>query len=83
MAAERTSEDEVTLYASWNGATEVATWEVLAGPGRDGLEPVASVPRKGFETEITVESTEAYIGVRAKDASSKVLGTSKAVKPES
>jgi hypothetical protein len=27
------AEGEVTLYASWNGATEVATWEVLAGPG--------------------------------------------------
>jgi hypothetical protein len=31
MVAERGSDDEVTLYASWDGATEVATWEVLAG----------------------------------------------------
>src|ERR671920_627277 len=29
--AERTSENEVRVYASWNGATEVAAWEVLAG----------------------------------------------------
>jgi hypothetical protein len=28
--AERTSEGEIRVYASWNGATEVATWEVLA-----------------------------------------------------
>jgi hypothetical protein len=32
LAAERRPDDEVTLYASWNGATEVATWEVLASP---------------------------------------------------
>ena len=30
--AKRVSEDEVRVYASWNGATEVAAWEVLSGP---------------------------------------------------
>ena len=34
VAAESGPEDEVTLYASWNGATEVATWQVLAGPAQ-------------------------------------------------
>jgi hypothetical protein len=73
--------DEVTLYTSWNGATEVADWEVLAGPGPDRLEPAGSVPRKGFETVIKVNTTEPYVGVRAKDTSGKVLGTAKAVMP--
>ncbi len=72
-------EEEVTLYASWNGATEVAEWEVLAGPDPEGLEPVGSAPRKGFETAITVKMGEAYVGVRAKDASGKTLGTARAV----
>jgi hypothetical protein len=40
-----------------------------------------SNPRKGFETVITVETTEAYVGVRAKNGSGRVLGTSKAVEP--
>jgi hypothetical protein len=35
--AETGPDDEVTLYTSWNGATEVASWEVLAGPGPDQL----------------------------------------------
>ena len=83
LAAEAGPDDEVTLYASWNGATEVADWEVLAGPGPDRLEPAAgSVPRKGFETVIKVKTTEPYVGVRAKDPSGKVLGTAKAVEPE-
>jgi len=74
-------DDEVTLYTSWNGATEVADWEVLAGPGPDRLEPAESVPRRGFETVIKVNTTEPYVGVRAKDTSGKVLRTAKAVMP--
>ena len=54
---------------------------MLAGPGPDRLEPAAgSVPRKGFETVIKANTTEPYVGVRAKDTSGKVLGTAKAVK---
>jgi hypothetical protein len=29
VAVEQGPDDKVKLYASWNGATEVATWEVL------------------------------------------------------
>jgi hypothetical protein len=81
LAVASDPEDVATLYASWNGATEVATWEVLAGPNPEELEVVASVPRKGFETAITVDVSEAYVGVRAKNGSGRVLGTSKVVEP--
>jgi hypothetical protein len=77
--AKRASDERVKVYASWNGATEVATWEVLAGPGRDRLKPVGSVPRHGFETAIDVRTTEPSIEVRAKDRSGKVLDTAEAV----
>ena len=80
LAAEPGSDDKVTLYASWNGATEVATWEVLAGPAPDQLELVGSAPRKGFETSITAVVTEPYVGVRAKDESGRVLGAAKPVR---
>jgi hypothetical protein len=73
--------EETTVYASWNGATEVATWQVLAGPGPDRLRPVGSAPREGFETAITVRSSESYVGVRAKDRSGRALATSKAIEP--
>jgi len=81
LVIEQGPEDEVTLYVSWNGATEVATWQVLAGPGPDRLEPTASVPKKGFETAITAHTDKPYIGVKAKDRTGRVLGTSKALKP--
>src|SRR5215211_4448307 len=48
-AAERASEEGVEVYASWNGATEVESWAVLAGPQPDQLEPLGAVPRDGFE----------------------------------
>ncbi len=69
-----------SVYVSWNGATQVATWEVLAGPGSEGLEPVGSVPRKGFETAISSTTEEPHVAARAKDRSGRVLGTSEAVK---
>jgi hypothetical protein len=82
LAAERGPDNEVTLYASWNGATEVATWEVLAGPTPDGLKPLGSSTRKGFETVVTLRTFEPYVGVRAKDRAGRVLGTSKAARPQ-
>jgi hypothetical protein len=80
VALEQLSPEKVKLYASWNGATEVESWEVLAGsrPGR--LESVGAVPRDGFETVMFVQSSHSYFAVRAKDHSGRVLGTSAPVK---
>jgi hypothetical protein len=74
--AERTSENEVRVYASWNGATEVESWEVLAGAHSGNLESVGSAPRDGFETAMVVQTPHHYVAVRAKDRSGQVLGTS-------
>jgi hypothetical protein len=79
--AERASGGAVRVYASWNGATEVATWEVFAGSGPDRLKPAGSVPRKGFETAITFQTDEPYVAVKARDRSGRVLGASEALKP--
>jgi hypothetical protein len=68
-----------TVYASWNGATEVASWRVLAGPSADELEPVGSAPRHGFETTLEPKTQAAYYAVQALDANGTVLGTSAAV----
>jgi hypothetical protein len=81
VAAESGSDGKVTVYASWNGATEVASWQALAGPDPERLKPVGSaVPREGFETAITVHAAEPYVAVRAKHGSGEVLGTTEPVK---
>ena len=81
VAARKGKGDKVRIYASWNGATGVATWRVLAGsePGR--LEPVGSVPWEGFETAMAIRTEEPYVAVRAENDSGRILGTSRAVRP--
>ncbi len=79
VAAEADAE-KIKLYASWNGATDVTSWEVLAGPRPERLEEVSSVPREGFETTITAETTEQYVCVRAKDRFGEILGASETLK---
>ncbi len=66
------------VYASWNGSTETATWEVLEGNSADALVPVARAARDGFETRVRVESAARFFAVRAIDASGAVLSTSPA-----
>jgi hypothetical protein len=83
VAAESENEDRTTLYVSWNGATEVAAWEVLAGPNPDRLEPLGSVPRKGFETAVTFTTAEPYVAVGAQDRSGRTLNTSETVRRRS
>ena len=78
--AERANEEELGVYASWNGATEVSSWEVLAGPRPGQIEPLGSVPRNGFETALSVQSPHPYVAVRAKDRSGRVLGTTEPMK---
>ncbi len=81
VVAEKGKDGKVNVYASWNGATEVATWRVLAGASPEELEPVGSVPWAGFETAMAIRTDEPYVAVRAEDDSGQVLRTSEAIKP--
>jgi Arylsulfotransferase (ASST) len=65
-----------TVEASWNGATAVASWQVLAGASPESLAPVATAPHQGFETTIHVSTTEPDLAVRALSASGQALGVS-------
>jgi hypothetical protein len=78
--AARTSNDGVTIYASWNGATQVRTWEVLAGDDPVRLTRLQTARKRGFETAIPLDGDAAYVKVRALDAAGHVLGTSAATK---
>lgn len=65
-----------TVYASWNGATEVTSWRVLSGPSAGQLTPVTTVDRHGFETAIPVSGAGPVVEVQALGAGGAVLGTS-------
>jgi hypothetical protein len=68
------------VWASWNGSTEVASWQVLAGLDGTDLVPVGSAsPKTGFETQIVVPGRYPQVAVEALGANGAVLGTSKPV----
>ncbi len=74
--------DGDTAYVSWNGATDVAAWAVLAGPDIGHLQLVARAPKTGFETAIPLHGNAEFVTARALDANGAVLGTSRLVKRE-
>ena len=73
------SQRRVIAYASWNGATEVRAWALLAGATARRLAEVAVVPRTGFETVITEvldPKRASFVAVAALDEAGNRLGSS-------
>ena len=70
------SGDRLQVSMSWNGATEVASWRVLAGSSASSLQPVASVARAGFQTSASVSASGPYVQVQALNAAGAVLAAS-------
>jgi hypothetical protein len=69
-----------TVYASWNGATQDASWRVLGGSTPSSLKPLTSARKRGFETAIRLAHATTYVEAQALDSKGRVLGTSAAVK---
>jgi len=56
----------VRVGVSWNGATEVAAWQLLGGESPSTLVPLTGpVVRRGFETVLGTPKKVAYVEVRA------------------
>src|SRR5581483_587958 len=67
------------LHVTWNGATEVAQWQLAYGPSPAAVEPQRTVPRDHFETRIAVPAGARYARATALDAQGRPLGTTKVV----
>ena len=76
IAVERAADGVLTVFASWNGATEVDRWEILAGSDPSAMATVAVAPPTGFETAVTVHSAAPLFRARALDSGGTVLGMS-------
>jgi hypothetical protein len=73
--AATTSGRTTTVYASWNGATTVATWRALAGDSRDRLRIAGTAPKQGFETQLAIPAAQ-FVAVQALDVQGRILSTS-------
>jgi EmrB/QacA subfamily drug resistance transporter len=83
VGAARVKDGKTTVYASWNGATEVASWRILAGPGAGSLTAVGTAGRSGFETAITLRQSYRAFQLQALDSGGRVLGMSRPFAPTS
>jgi Arylsulfotransferase (ASST) len=73
--AASTSGGKTSVYASWNGATNVASWRVLGGSTQGSLRSVAAARKRAFETAFSIRA-EKYVQVQALDASGNVIRSS-------
>lgn len=67
-----------SLRVTWNGATDVARWRILAGAQRDALKLVAKAAWRGFDMSIPRRGRIAsarYLRVQAVDSGGRVLGS--------
>jgi hypothetical protein len=80
VAARKNPAGGSVVYASWNGATKVASWTVHAGQTAAALRVAGHQERRGFETAIAVAADGPYFSVTPRDASGSALASSATVK---
>ena len=68
------------VYASWNGATELAAWQLLTGTTDTNLTPAGTTPKAGFETALVPRPGARYAAVVALDKGGKPLHRSGTLK---
>ncbi|KAI4742500.1 hypothetical protein E4T50_07089 [Aureobasidium sp. EXF-12298] len=78
ISAAGNGSDNTTVYMSWNGATEIKQWAILASNSSSSLatadELWKNVTKTGFETNVTVGANARYIRAAALNADGEVLG---------
>ena len=76
LASLNNTDEETIVHASWNGATAVASWRVLAGQHPTSLSAQATIPVSGFESSTALPVRYVYVAVQALDSAGRVLDTS-------
>jgi len=76
IAVSNNNDGTTQVFASWNGATTVSSWQVLAGTSPGSMAPLVSARKRGFETAITAATGAPYLAVQALDSKGHVLATS-------
>ncbi len=76
--AVKTVKGKTTVYALWDGATQIASWRVLGGTDAKHLRTVATAIKTSFETAVRLAKAYKVYKVQALDSHGHVLGTSSA-----
>jgi hypothetical protein len=77
VAARDRRGDRVDVYASWNGATNVRRWRILAGSAPDRLRAKARTHAwADLETRMRLRTSFTHVAVQALDPAGRVVGQS-------
>ncbi len=80
IASRNNTGEETIVHVSWNGASGVHSWRVLAGPDQSRLTVRATIPASGFESSATLPADYSRVAVQALDSAGRVLGSSMTVR---
>jgi hypothetical protein len=69
LAKSNTGIEQLRVYASWNGATDVQSWKVYLGNEKNKLQKATTAVYNGFETEIRLQTSSNYTLVKAVQSS--------------
>jgi len=64
------------VFVSWNGATQVSTYTLLAGTTASVLTSVSNTSRSSFETHISISEPQPFVAVVALSSNGAELGRS-------
>jgi hypothetical protein len=76
LATLNNTSEETIVRMSWNGASEVASWRVLAGLHEGSLAAQATIAPTGFESSTMLPKKYEYVEVQALSSDGRVLGSS-------
>jgi hypothetical protein len=76
IAAAPNNDGTTEVWASWNGATTVSAWRLLAGQSSGTLSPLMIARKGGFETGMAASTGAPVFEVQALGSSGQVLATS-------
>jgi hypothetical protein len=77
LASRNNTGEETIVHVSWNGATDVAAWRVLAGRHATALTAKTTVQADEFESSTTLPERYDYVRLQALDATGHLLGSSR------
>jgi hypothetical protein len=81
LVASSDATGRLTVYASWNGSTQVRRWKILGGSDVANLAPLATVKSNGFQTSVHFKTAPALVQAVAEGASGNVLASSAVIVP--
>jgi hypothetical protein len=79
LASANNTGEETIVHASWNGATGVSSWRILAGADSGALTQRATIDARDFESSTTLPKRYARVSAQALDSSGHVLASSPTV----